>query len=103
MTNRFDAYPEPLAGGCYRVMLRFAKDGEPKPLLERGDTPRIFQTEKEAWKASTESLVAYMNGNLRSEIMADQTTPADALFPSLKPIRRNGRVIPVTTNKRARA
>jgi hypothetical protein len=89
--NQFEAAPKCTASG-WIVLIRFAKDGEAKPLLERGEKPRIFPTEKEAWKASTESLVAYLNGSLTST--GCKTTAAKAAAEKLF-IRQKGRVIPI--------
>jgi len=36
--NMFSAYTQPVPGG-YRVMLRFSKDGHPKPVMDAGDKP----------------------------------------------------------------
>ena len=102
MTNQFQAFPESVPGG-YRIMLRFPKDGQPKPVLSAPGCPQIVQTKAEAWEECTRHILKWMNGNLRSESMAGEVCKADLLFPGLKPIRRNGRVIPVTSSKRARA
>jgi hypothetical protein len=102
MTNRFEAHLDPMPGGGYRVFLRFAKDGEPKPLLERDDKPSLFPTKTAALEECVATLLRYLNGNLRSESMAGEGIDPNGLFPSLKPVRRNGRVIPVSTNKRVR-
>lgn len=59
--NEFSAYPQPVPGG-YRVMMRFAKDGKPKPLMAPGDKPEIFQTERDAWQECCRHLLKYMNG-----------------------------------------
>jgi hypothetical protein len=92
--NEFSAYPQPVPGG-YRVMLRFAKDGKPKPLMCAEDRPHIFPTEGQAWAACTHHLLAYMNGHFRRDgAVIEAKSKADALF-NLKPIRTKGRVIAV--------
>lgn len=88
--NEFQAYPRATIQG-FVVMLRFAKDGEAKPLLERGEKPRIFPTEKEAWKASTAALIGYLNGSLTST--GYKTTAAKAAAERI--FRKGGKVIEV--------
>lgn len=61
--NMFSGYPRPLPCGRYWAMLRFAKDGKPKPIMAEGGTPEVFNTELEAQKAVTKHLLAYMNGD----------------------------------------
>lgn len=99
MTNQFEAAPRSTSSG-WIVLIRFAKDGEAKPLLERGEKPRIFPTEKEAWKASTEALCSYLNGSLTSS--GFKTTAlkeaAEKHF-----IRQRGKVIPVELSNRRSA
>ena len=94
--NRFDAYPEPVPGGSYRIMLRFPKDGQAKPVLSGPEQPHIVPTKAEAWEECTRHILKWMNGNYRSESMGEDVSPADALFSSLKPIYRKGRQITVS-------
>lgn len=58
--NRYSAYPQPVPGG-FRVMMRFARDSHPKPLMAEGDKPAIFATESAAWKACAHHLLQYLN------------------------------------------
>lgn len=91
--NEFQAYPRATIQG-FVVMLRFAKDGEAKPLLERGEKPRIFPTEKEALSECVTTLLRYMNGNYRCESMVAET-PMQRADRAFKPIYRKGRKIEV--------
>ena len=93
--NCFDAYPDPIPGG-YRIMLRFAEDGQPEPLLIKGGQPAIFNTKAEAWEACTASLLRYFNGSLTStgHKITSAKSEAEAIF-------KNGRRIPVETNRRS--
>lgn len=45
-------------------MLRFARDGRPKPIMGKGAKPEVYQTELDAQKAITKALLTYFNGNL---------------------------------------
>ncbi|MCF6371077.1 hypothetical protein [Rhizobium halophilum] len=58
--NKYSAYPQPVPGG-YRVMMRFARDAQPKPLMGQGDKPLIYPTEGAAWKACAAHLLRYLN------------------------------------------
>ncbi|QIO64808.1 hypothetical protein [Rhizobium leguminosarum] len=64
--NEFDGYAHPLRGGGWRAMLRFARDAEAKPLLNRGGDPMRFEDELTATKAALRHVLAYFNGNLVS-------------------------------------
>ncbi|WP_430256526.1 hypothetical protein [Neorhizobium sp. DAR64872/K0K18] len=58
--NKYSAYPQPVPGG-FRVMMRFARDSHPKPLMGEGDKPVIYPTEQAAWKACANHLLRYLN------------------------------------------
>lgn len=58
--NQFDAFPRAITNG-YHVMIRLARDGEPKPILTKGGHPQVFRSEAEAWAACTRHLLAYLN------------------------------------------
>lgn len=96
--NEFAAYPQAVPGG-YRVMMRFAKDGKPKPLLTGGERSHIFSTREDALEACTKHLLAYMNGNYRRDgERMERYASADALF---KPVFRKGRKIEVERRRAA--
>lgn len=71
MTNKYSAYPQPVPGG-FRVMMRFARDSHPKPLMGEGEKPVIFPTESAAWKACAHHLLKYLN----FPIVAGEAGPA---------------------------
>jgi len=100
--NHFAAYAQPVPMG-YRVMIRFAQHGRPKPVMDKGDKPKVFQTKLEATEEALRHLLAYMNTEyLRcGEFASTAKNEAEALFPSLKPIRKNGKVIPVERKRAA--
>jgi hypothetical protein len=92
--NEFAGYTKAVPGGHW-AMLRFARDGKPKPIMGKGDKPEVFPTELEALRAVNRHLLRYFNGEyLRDGAKAERFAAADALF-SLRPIRKNGRVIPI--------
>ncbi len=45
--NEFAGFTKPVIGGHW-AMLRFARDGHPKPIMEGGEKPKVFPTEIEA-------------------------------------------------------
>src|SRR5690349_3651206 len=79
--NHFAGFPHPVAGG-YHAMLRFARDGAPKPVLGEKGHPVIHATEGDAWKAITKHLLAYFNGDLRrdGETLGSAMKAANDLF-----------------------
>lgn len=72
-------------GGKWWAMLRFPKDGKPKPVLGKCGAPIRFDTELEALKTVNKHLVGYMNGpEYRRDGETIQMSKADAHF-KLKP------------------
>nr|WP_278374583.1 hypothetical protein [Brucella anthropi] len=100
--NHFSAYVREVPGG-YWAMLRFARDGKPKPIMGEGDKPIIYPTKLEATERALQDLLAYMNTEyLRcGETASAARTEAEKLFPSLQPIRKNGKVIQVERKRAA--
>lgn len=100
--NCFAAYTREVPGGFW-VMLRFARDGRPKPVMGEGDKPIIYPTKLEATEQAMKHLLAYMNSEyLRcGETASAAHSAGDNLFPTLKPIRKNGRVIQVSRKRAA--
>lgn len=91
--NEYSGYTRPVPGGHW-AMLRFAKDGQPKPIMGRGQKPVVFPTELEATKAVLKATFAYFNGDYRRDgVTITAVSKADATFPDLKPLYRNGRKI----------
>lgn len=91
--NEFSGFTRPVPGGHW-AMLRFARDGQPKPLMD-GDKPFVFPSEVEALRAVNRHLLAYFNGAYRRDgAKIDAKCRAEKLF-NLKPIRSKGKVIPV--------
>lgn len=76
--NKYSAYPQPVPGG-FRVMMRFARDSHPKPVMGPEEKPVIYPTETAAWKACAHHLLAYLN----FPILGGETTA-----PSIKDARR---------------
>lgn len=79
--NEYSGYTRPVPGGFW-AMLRFAKDGQPKPIMGRGEKPVIFPTELEATKAVLKATFAYFNGDYRraGERCQAQRAKAESLF-----------------------
>lgn len=100
--NHFAAYTQQVPTG-YRVMLRFAHHGRPNPVMDKGDKPKVFPTKLEATEEALRHLLAYMNTEyLRcGETASAALTEAEKLFPSLQPIRKNGKVIQVERKRAA--
>lgn len=97
--NEFAGYTRPVPGGHWG-MLRFARDGQPKPIMGEGGAPVVFPTEIEALRAVNRHLLRYFNGEyLRDGAKAERYAAADSLF-NLRPIRKNGKVIEVSSNRR---
>ncbi|WP_322884235.1 hypothetical protein U8C35_07715 [Sinorhizobium medicae] len=92
--NHYSGYAHPIRGGWW-AMLRFAKDGRPKPLMGPEDKPIVFPDELTATKAVLKNTFQYFNGEyLRDGAKAERFAAADSLF-NLRPIRKNGKVIEV--------
>lgn len=92
--NEYAGYAHPVPSGWW-AMLRFARDGKPKPIMGKGDKPEVFPTELEALRAVNRHLLRYFNGEyLRDGAKAERFAAADALF-NLRPIRKNGKVVPI--------
>lgn len=100
--NHFAAYTRQVPTGWW-VMVRFARDGRPKPIMETGNKPKVFPTELKATQEALRHVLAYFNGEyLRyGEKASVAISEAEKLFPDLKPIRKNGKVIPVERKRRA--
>ncbi|API52883.1 hypothetical protein BMW22_15770 [Rhizobium leguminosarum] len=88
--NEFAGYTRPVPGGHW-AMLRFARDGKPKPIMGEGEKPIIFPTEVEALRAVNLHLLAYFNGSYRrdGEMIFAAKSAADRIF------RGGGRVVEV--------
>lgn len=100
--NHVTGYARPVFGGHW-AMLRFDRDGKPKPKLGPGGNPVIYPTETEALRAVIIDLCSYFESTMvRDGARAERKCPADGLF-NLKPIRSKGKVIHVESNKRKRA
>lgn len=63
--NQFDAFSQRRRGGWW-AMLRLARDGEAKPLLDKGGVPVVFPDELSATKAALLHVLQYFNGHLVS-------------------------------------
>lgn len=93
--NEFSAYTQPVPGG-FRAMVRFARDGKPKPIMEGEERPKIYATELEATKDALAHVLRYFNGVGNHEFRRAGDTliahpSADAIF-NLKPfIKQRGK------------
>ena len=92
--NEFSGFAVRRRGG-WHAMLRLARDGAPKPLLDKGGDPRLFPDELAATKAVLLHVLAYFNGHLVSSgeiaggsLKAARLASADKLF-------RKGKVVEV--------
>lgn len=96
--NEFAGYTVPVFGGHW-AMLRFARDGKPKPIMGEGEKPIVFPTELEALRAVNAHLLRYFNGVDNHEFRRDgakleRYASAEALF-NLPPIPTKRRVLEV--------
>ncbi|MBB3144911.1 hypothetical protein FHS21_001312 [Phyllobacterium trifolii] len=91
--NRYSAYSQPVPGG-WRVMLRFSKDGHPKPVMGEGDKPEVFPSELLAQQAITKHLLAYFNGDYQrcGERLSTAKSEAEKMWGA---IHMNGREIKI--------
>lgn len=98
--NEFQIGAQPIAGG-YLAWIRKVHRADNEVIKGKGGKPVIYPTREAAKAAAGDAMVAYINGSLvRDGEVIKARSEGDAHFPTLKPIRRNGRVIPV---ERARA
>ena len=97
--NCFSAYVREVPRG-YWAMLRFARDGKPKPVMGEGDKPIVYQTELEATQEALKHLLAYMNSDyLRvGETASSPRSEAEKVFGT---IFKKGRKIEVERKRAA--
>lgn len=76
-------------------MLRLARDGAPKPLLDKGGEPQIFPTELAATKAALSHVLAYFNGHLVSSGEIAGGSMKDARIARAEKLFRKGKAIEV--------
>lgn len=60
--NNYSGYPLARGFGWW-AMIRLAKDGKPRPVMEKGDKPKVFNSPGEAWEEIAKHLLAFMNGH----------------------------------------
>ncbi len=97
--NEFDGYAAQRRGGWW-AMLRFARDGECKPLLGSGGEPILYTDELTATKAALRHVLAYFNGHLVSSIeIAGADVQALKFENANRLLFRKGKVIPVQRMK----
>ncbi len=99
--NMFAAYTQTVPGG-YRVMLRFSKDGNPKPIMDVGDKPLVVPTKLEATQTALAHLLDYLNGDYQrcGERLPTAVSEAEKQFGA---IFMKGRAIPIERKERAKA
>lgn len=90
-------------------MVRFARDGKPKPIMEGEERPKIYATELEATKDALAHVLRYFNGVGNHEFRRAGDTllahsSADAIF-NLKPFTRQhkGKRLTLVERKGAKA
>jgi hypothetical protein len=97
MSNQYSAYPQPVPGG-FRVMMRFARDSHPRPLMGEGEKPVIYPTEGAAWKACAHHLLRYLNFPIVGGEVAGTPTIRDARRAKAERLfMGGGRVVEVET------
>jgi hypothetical protein len=60
--NRYAFYVQEIFPGQWRAMVRFSKDGQPKPIMAKGNKPEIYGSEPEAYRALNKAVATYFNG-----------------------------------------
>ncbi len=81
-------------------MLRFARDGECKPLLGSGGEPILYTDELTATKAALRHVLAYFNGHLVSSIEIERADFKTVKFEKANRLLfRKGKAIPVQSVK----
>lgn len=100
--NRYAFYVQEICPGVWRPMVRFSKDGQPKPIMAKGNKPEVFGSEPEAYRALNRAVSAYFNGDylrcgetLSKSVVAKKK--ANSVFSG------GGKVIPIERKARARA
>lgn len=91
-------------GGKWWAMLRFPKDGQPKPVLTKCGAPMRFDTELEAIKTVNKHLVGYMNGPdyRRDGAVLAARSKADELFKLPPTIKQRGKQRPIIVERERR-
>lgn len=90
--NKYAAYPQDVPGG-FRAMIRMCRDSRPAPVMEKGEKPKVFDTEGAAWKEIALHLLAFMNGHeIRGERfdgdrLTDYRNQVEAIFTKGKRIQ----------------
>lgn len=93
--NCYAAYPLKRGLGWW-VMLRFARDARPHPVMEKGGKPKVFDTKGEAWEETAKHLLAFMNGHeIRGERFNEGGSIKDARRAQAERMFRNGKEIEV--------
>lgn len=90
--NCFSAYVREVPRG-YWAMLRFARDGKPKPVMGEGGAPIVYPTKLEATEEALKHLLAYMNneylriGETASSTRSEQEKAFGTIFNKGKAIQ----------------
>lgn len=100
--NNFAAYLREVHGGWW-VMLRFARNARPSPILSKGGVPIIYTSELHATNEALQHVLAYMNGNYlrEGETMSITPTEREKVFGADGTIYRNGKAIKVERKRAA--
>jgi hypothetical protein len=76
-------------------MVRFAKDGHPKPIMTDGDRPKIYGSELEATKDALSHVLRFMNGVGPHALRRDGEIMKATARAEFDRIFRKGKVIQV--------
>lgn len=81
--NKFSSYIHKTPKGWF-AFLRMARDSHARPLIGKGDQPKLFTNELEAERAINRHLLAYLNGDYRhsseNSILNEARRRAENLF-----------------------
>jgi hypothetical protein len=100
--NRYAFYVQEIFPGQWRAMVRFSKDGQPKPIMAKGNKPEIYRSEPEAYRALNKAVAKYFNG--------EYLRCGETISKSIVNKRRidkifvgGGKVVPIEHKERAKA
>lgn len=95
MANKYAGYAHPIPGRRFWAMLRFARDSHPKPIMDKGGAPIVFETELEALRAVNKHLLQYLNFPIVGGECEHVPTIRDARKAKAEKLFRGGKVITV--------
>lgn len=94
--NTVTGYARPLPDGSFWAMVRVHRDGKPKPVLGESGAPITYPDEASALRVVVKHICAYFESPMyRDGVRIGDLSEADAAFPGLRPMVRNGRKVEV--------